>query len=115
MPKARGNKLVVDELDALDYAEEDAEYQRWEEKLVKEGKEIPKVKKPAPTSKPTEAKVTTKKIKAKEPQPKPIVQEDLPKEDEEIILEPVDDWEAAMDALDAKVAQEEAKKSQQRK
>lgn len=115
MPKAKGSKrIVVDELDAWDYAAEDAEFQHWEETLVKEGKEIPTTKgKPEPTSTPDEKPkkvVKTKEASSVTPR-EPVV--DLT--EEEIVLEPVDDWEAAMDALDAKVAQEEAKKSQQRK
>ena len=113
-PKQKFGKqsLVDDELDAYDYAEEDAGYQRWEETQVKEGKEIPKEEKPK------EPKVK----EPKEPKPqeeKPILETPVeppeePPVEEEIELEQFDDWEQAMDALEAKVSQEEAKKAAQR-
>lgn len=113
-PKQKFGKqnLVDDELDAYDYAEEDAGYQRWEETQVKEGKEIPKEEKPKDQK---DTKVLKEpKPQLKEEKPALEVPPVEPPAEEEIELEQFDDWEQAMDALEAKVSQEEAKKAAQR-
>lgn len=108
-PKQKFGKqsLVDDQLDAYDYAEEDAEYQRWEETQVKEGKVIPKEEEkptpqtqPKPQSEPVEKSKPTEKSK-----PEPV------EEEKEPVLEQFDDWEAAMDALEAKISYDEEKKA----
>jgi hypothetical protein len=118
-PKAKKfgkQSLVDDELDAYDYAEEDASYQRWEETQVKENKLVEQEKE----------KEKEKPKAAPQPKPKPTPEvKQLPevkKEDEmifvkeelEVELEQFDDWEAAMDALDAKISKEEEKKAAMR-
>ncbi len=115
-PSAKFGKqsLVDDHIDAWDYAEEDAEYERWEEKQVKENKlSVTVAIKPQ-----TEA--AAPKLEEPKPQvqkaeePKPSTQEGEPfvvKEELETELEQFDDWEAAMDALEAKISKEEEKKA----
>jgi hypothetical protein len=106
-PKLKFGKqsLVDDELDAWEYADEHADYQQWEETQVKEGKEIVQ-EKPKEESKAKESAPT--------PEKKPVVKEEIVEpieEEKEPILEQYDDWEAAMDALEAKVSYDEEKKA----
>jgi outer membrane biosynthesis protein TonB len=110
MPKGKGKQFVDDEIDAWDYAEEDAAYERWEETQVKENKPIEKT--PKPKAAPKQQEKPQEKSKEE-----PTQTEEVPppqKEEEEPVLEQFDDWEAAMDALDAKISHEEAKKASER-
>lgn len=107
-PKQKFGKqsLVDDQLDAYDYAEEDAEYQRWEETQVKEGKVVPKEEKPTTQTQPKPQSEPEEKSKPTE-KSKPESFE----EEKEPVLEQFDDWEAAMDALEAKICYDEEKKA----
>jgi len=113
MPKGKkpsGKNLVDDHIDAWDYAEEDAEYERWEEKQVKENK-LPVSVAPKPQSEPVAPKLEESKpqVQKKVEEPKASTEKLFIDKEEE--LEQFDDWEAAMDALDAKVSKEEEKKA----
>ena len=108
MSKYSKSKLVDEELDACEYADDDAYYEHIKETRVKQNKpekeatvkKVPKPSGPKPPPKP----------KAVAPKVAPV---ELVKPKEEFIepvLETVDDWEAAMDALDAHVSAQEAQK-----
>lgn len=113
-PKQKFGKqsLVDDHIDAWDYAEEDAQYERWEEKQVKENK-LPVSVAPKPQSEPVAPKLEEPKpqVKKKVEEPKASTEELFVDKEELEELEQFDDWEAAMDALDAKVSKEEEKKA----
>lgn len=113
-PSAKFGKqsMVDDELDAYDYAEEDSSYQRWEETQVKENKPIEQEKEkekpkaaPQPKPKPTPEIKQAPEVKEEDDE-RGYVKQELEEE-----LEQFDDWEAAMDALDAKISKEEEKKA----
>lgn len=109
MSKNSKSKLVFEEIDAEEYADEDSYYEYVKETRVKENKPEKEV-----VEKPKEAKLQTQKTK---PVPM-IVQKSVELtvkeeviEEKEPILETVDDWEAAMDALDAHVSALEEQKA----
>jgi len=102
MPK--GRNLVDDEIDAWDYADQYVEEQAWKEKkrIAKEsGEGVDEM--PVAVTKP-KAAAPKLKAPAPPPPPPPPAEEAL---EEEPILEAVDDWEAAMDALEAHVSKQE--------
>jgi hypothetical protein len=108
-PKQKFGKqsLVDDALDAWEYADEDADYQRWEETQVKEGKEIIQ-------EKPKELLKEGQTAPTPSSEKRPIVKEEAVQEptvEIEPVLEQFDDWEAAMDALEAKISYDEEKKA----
>ncbi len=109
MPK--GRDLVDDEMDAWDYADRYVEEEAWQERkrIAKEsGEEVePARSGAAPKQKPQPKPQAAEKPKL-QPQPKPEVAAPTPEDDlEEPVLEAVDDWEAAMDALEAHVSKQE--------
>ncbi len=123
-PKAKAGKvyigagkgLVHEELDAVDYADYDAQEEGYSEYLVKNNisQEKPKPKPatvppkppaPKPQAKP-QPRVATKTVSMVEEEP------EFQKGFE--ALEVVDDWEAAMDALDKAVSAEEEKRAAQK-
>ena len=105
MSKNAKSKLVDEEIDAREYADDDAYYEHIKETRVKQNKpekdvvnKTPKPSGPKPPPKP----------KAVAPKVVPV---EAPKEEfTEPVLETVDDWETAMDALDAHVSAQEAQK-----
>ena len=107
MSKNAKSKLVDEELDAREYADEDAYYEQLRETRVKENK-------------PEKQVIVTKPPKPSGPKPPPkpkvavlnvIPVEETKEEFVEPVLETVDDWETAMDALDAHVSAQEAQKA----
>lgn len=102
-------KLVMEELDACDYADDDAYYEAQDEKRVKENKP-----KPTPVAKQTAKPQPLPQPKPKPAPPKPAVEKQTVFEELapfiETELETVDDWETAMDNLDAKISAEEEQK-----
>ncbi len=109
MPK--GRDLVDDEMDAWDYADRYVEEEAWQERkrIAKEsGEEVEPARagaaaKQKPQPKPQAAEKPKPQPQPQpQPQPKPEVAAPTPEDDlEEPVLEAVDDWEAAMDALEA--------------
>lgn len=103
---SKAKYLVDDEMDALDYADEYVyeEYKRDEKQKAKEEGREEKVKapKPKPKAAPKPVASAPKKLTA-------VVKTALePTEDDFLpVLEAVDDWEAAMDNLDAFVSKQE--------
>ena len=111
-----GKSRVDDELDAVDYADYEAENEMYREYLVKNNiqEEKPKPKPSTAAPKPLAAKPQPK------PQPRlatkvvPVVEDEPEIQKGFETLEVVDDWEAAMDALDKAVSAEEEKRAAQK-
>ncbi len=101
--------LLQDAMDAEEYAEEDAYYEAQDEKRVKENRP-----KPTPIAKQTPKPQPLPQPKPKPAPPKPAVVKEVVFDElkpfVEPILETVDDWETAMDNLEAKMAAEEEQK-----
>jgi hypothetical protein len=128
MPKGKGKGTKVnfgkgridDELEAYDYAEEESAYQHWEEKQVKENNFTSEKKvedlweKPfVPLAQRKEEKATAPKVEEKATAPKEEEPAVAPWEEEkEVVLEQYDNWEDAMDALDAHISKQEEIKSE---
>ena len=119
-PKPKGVKIhlgggqgrVDEELDAVDYADYDAENEGYNEYLVKNNITVkPKAKPATVAPKPPPPKPEPK------PKPKPaskvvpLVEDEVELRKGFETLEAVDDWEAAMDALDKAVSAEEEKRA----
>ena len=105
--------LLLEEMDAEEYAEEDAYYEAQDENRVKENRpKLTPVAKQAPKPQPLP------QPKPKPAPPKPALERKTEFEElkpfVEPVLETVDDWEAAMDALDAHVSAIEEQKVAQR-
>lgn len=128
MPKGKGKGVKVnfgkgridDELEAYDYAEEESEYQHWEEKQVKENNFTSEKKvedlweKPfVPVAQRKQEKAVAPKEEEKATAPKEEEPAVAPWEEEkEVVLEQYDNWEDAMDALDAHISKQEEIKSE---
>jgi hypothetical protein len=105
---SKAKYLVDDEMDALDYADEYVyeEYKRDEKQKAKEEGREEKVKAPKPKAQaapvPKKPKAQAQPVAKRPPTPTPL--------DDDFtapVLEAVDDWEAAMDNLDAFVSKQE--------
>jgi hypothetical protein len=108
MSKYSKNRLY-EEMEAEEYAEEEAYYQHEAEKRAKENKPKEEVNNKPKPKKAVQKQITpvaAKEIKNEEPEE--YFQE------KHVELETVDDWEAAMDALDAHVSATEAQKAAER-
>jgi hypothetical protein len=116
---SKHHSLVNEQLDAEDYADEYADDQSWRdhrdaakargewvEKETKKKSAAAAAPKPKPKPAPKVVVKAEPKVETQKEETPFIV-------DKEPILEAVDDWEAAMDALDAHVSAQEAKKADQ--
>lgn len=117
MPKGRGGgggrgkNLVDDELDSWEYADEYAEEENWKDsrhaaKMRGEEEEPPtptELAKPKPKPNTVVPKAMSDPPAKPQPKPAPAAPPTPPASfvEPEPVLETVDDWEAAMDALDA--------------
>jgi outer membrane biosynthesis protein TonB len=112
MPKPKkqkwggGKGALSEELDAYDYTYEEEYYPP--EPSTKQEAPPSEPEKPKEVPKPKEVQKPKQAPKPKEPEPEP---EPEPQDAKEIVLEQFDDWEQAMDALDAAISKQEEVKS----